>query len=172
MRQSVRVGVDCFPSFFATLPLCGYALVFRIAMYRKILVALENSRSDQTLLPHIGKLAHQLGSELLLVHVADGWVARNFNQLKLAESDEMKEDRAYLETTAAKLRSEGLKVATLLALGDPPTEILRASETENCDLIAMTSHGHRLIGDLFFGSAIHTVRHKATVPLLILRAQQ
>ena len=141
-------------------------------MYRKILVALENSQSDHTLLPHVSKLARQLGSELLLVHVADGWVARNYNQLKLAESQEMKDDRAYLETTAEKLRGEGLKVSTLLALGDPPTEILRATETENCDLIAMTSHGHRLIGDIFFGSAIHIVRHKATVPLLILRAQQ
>lgn len=140
-------------------------------MYRKILVALENSHADQTLLPHVSKLAHQLGSELLLVHVADGWVARNFNQLKLAESQEMKDDRAYLEATAERLRSEGLKASTLLALGDPPTEILRASESEGCDLIAMTSHGHRLIGDIFFGSAIHVVRHKASVPILIVRAR-
>ncbi|MEY4386073.1 MAG: hypothetical protein RLY20_1356 [Verrucomicrobiota bacterium] len=140
-------------------------------MYRKILVALENSKSDQTLLPHVSELAQRLGSELLLVHVADGWVARNFNQLKLAESQEMKDDRAYLDSTADKLRGEGLPVKALLALGDPPTEILRASETEGCDLIAMTSHGHRLVGDLIFGSAIHTVRHKATVPLLIVRAQ-
>jgi manganese transport protein len=141
-------------------------------MYRKILVALENSRSDQTLLPHVSKLAHQLGSELLLVHVADGWVARNFDQLKLAESQEMKDDRAYLDNTAERLRQEGLKVSTLLALGDPPTEILRATDSQKCDLIAMTSHGHRLIGDFIYGSAIHIVRHKATVPLLIVRAQQ
>ena len=140
-------------------------------MYRKILVALENSQADTSLLPHVCKLARQLGAELLLVHVADGWVARNFNQLKLAESQEMKDDRAYLDSTAAKLRSEGLKVNTLLALGDPPTEILRATDAEGCDLIAMTSHGHRLIGDFIFGSVIHTVRHKATVPLLVLRAQ-
>lgn len=141
-------------------------------MYRKILVALENSRSDETLLPHISELAHKLDSELLLVHVADGWVARNFNQLKLAESQEMKEDRDYLESTADKLRSEGLRVNTLLALGDPPTEILRATDSEDCDLIAMTSHGHRLIGDLFFGSAIHSVRHKTDVPLLIVKTQK
>lgn len=140
-------------------------------MYRKILVALENSQTDQTLLPHVCQLAHCVGAELLLVHVADGWVARNFDRLKLAESQEMKDDRAYLETMAETLRADGLNVTTLLALGDPPTEILRASETEGCDLIAMTSHGHRLIGDFIFGSVIHTVRHKATVPLLVLRAQ-
>lgn len=140
-------------------------------MYRKILVALENSRSDQTLLPHVSKLAQQLGSELLLVHVADGWVARNFNQLKLTESQEMKEDRAYLGETADRLRGEGLKVNTQLALGDPPREILRVAENEGCDLIAMTTHGHRLLGDLIYGSTISEVRHKATVPVLLVRAR-
>lgn len=70
-------------------------------MYRKILVALENSRADESLLPHVAELAARMGSELLLVHVADGWVARNFTHLKLAESDEMKADRAYW----SKLRS-------------------------------------------------------------------
>ena len=141
-------------------------------MYRKILVALENSRADQSLLPHVTQLAKQLDSELLLVHVADGWVARNFNQLKLAESEEMKADRAYLESAAVALRAEGLNVTTQLALGDPPGEILRSAATEHCDLIAMTSHGHRLIGDIIYGSTINEVRHKATIPVLLVKAEQ
>lgn len=140
-------------------------------MYRKILVALENSRADATLLPHVTTLAEQLGSRLLLVHVADGWGARNFSQLKLAESDEMKADRAYLETTAETLRARGLLVTTHLALGDPPTEILKTATAEDCDLIAMTSHGHRLIGDLIYGSTIHEVRHKTSIPVLLVRAE-
>src|SRR5713101_1693229 len=139
-------------------------------MYRKILVALENSRADASLLPHIEQLAGLMHSELLLVHVADGWVARNFNQLKLAESEEMKADRAYLEQTAARLRSEGLSVSAHLALGDPPTELLKTADAEQCDLIAMTSHGHRLLGDLLFGSTIHKVRHKTSIPVLLVRA--
>jgi|SRR5438876_8881341 len=139
-------------------------------MYRKILVALENSQADQSLLPHVTELAKRLRSQLLLVHVADGWVARNFEHLKLTESQEMKDDRAYLDTTAVRLRSEGLEVATYLALGDPPAEILKTAQREQCDLIAMTAHGHRLIGDLIFGSTIHEVRHKATVPILLVRA--
>jgi manganese transport protein len=141
-------------------------------MYRKILVALENSRSDKSLLPHIEQLAELLHSELLLVHVADGWVARNFDRLKLAESDEMKQDRRYLEATAAHLREIGLKVSVRLALGDPPTEILKVAEQEKCDLIAMTTHGHRLIGDLIYGSCIHEVRHKTQIPVLLVRAKK
>jgi len=141
-------------------------------MYRKILVALENSRADKSLLPHITELAKRLGSELLLVHVADGWVARNFNQLKLAESDEMKADRTYLEDTASRLRAQGLSVFTQLALGDPPAEILKTAGAERCDLIAMTSHGHRLIGDIIYGSTINEVRHQATIPVLLVRAEK
>jgi len=141
-------------------------------MYRKILVALENSRADKSLLPHVTALAQQLGSELLLVHVADGWVARNFNQLVLAESEEMKADRAYLEGIASRFRAQGLSAVTHLALGNPPTEILKAAESEKCDLIAMTSHGHRLIGDIIYGSTINEVRHKSAIPVLLVRAER
>lgn len=139
-------------------------------MYRKILVALENSLADQSLLPHVTELAARLGSELLLVHVADGWVARNYSQLKLADSEEMRADRAYLNDTAEQLRGQGLTVVAHLALGDPPTEILKIAETAHCDLIAMTSHGHRLIGDLIYGSTIHEVRHRTSIPVLLVRA--
>ncbi|MBI3414737.1 MAG: universal stress protein [Verrucomicrobia bacterium] len=139
-------------------------------MYKKILVALENSSADASLLPHITELAKQLHSELLLVHVADGWAARNFSQLKLAESEEMKSDRAYLERSAAVLRNAGLAVTTHLALGEPPAEILKTAERERCELIAMTSHGHRLLGDLMFGSTISEVRHRTSIPILLVKA--
>ena len=84
----------------------------------------------------------------------------------------MKADRKYLDDTAAQLRSEGLKVSAHLALGDPPSEILKSAEVEHCDLIAMTSHGHRLIGDIIFGSTIHEVRHKSSIPVLLVRAKK
>lgn len=139
-------------------------------MYKKILVALENSKADQSLLPHVRQLAKLLGSHLLLVHVADGWVARSYDQLKLAESEEMRNDQRYLDEMAEQVRRDGLSVSVHLALGDPPREIVKVAGTGQCDLIAMTTHGHRLIGDLLFGSTIHEVRHKTTVPVLLVRA--
>jgi len=143
-----------------------------MSMYRKILVALENSAADASLVPHVAELAKRLGSELLLLHVADGFVARNFDQLKFAESEEMKADRTYLENTAKRLQAEGVKVTFQLALGNPPTEILKTATAEHCDLIAMTSHGHRFIGDMIHGSTIEPVRHKAPVPLLVVPASE
>ncbi|MCX6951357.1 MAG: universal stress protein [Verrucomicrobia bacterium] len=139
-------------------------------MYQKILVALENGSADDALVPHVAELARRLGSRLLLVHVADGWAARNFDQLKLAESDEMKADRAYLDEVAGRLRATGLPVDTELALGNPPTEILKTAVARSCDLIAMTSHGHKLVGDFFLGSTIDKVRHNTSVPILVVRA--
>jgi nucleotide-binding universal stress UspA family protein len=139
-------------------------------MYKKILVALENSEADNRLLPHISELARHVGASLLLLHVADGWAARNFEQLKLAQSDEMISDAAYLQVRADELRQAGLPVETLLALGNPPTEILKVAESAGCDLIALTSHGHKFIGDLLHGSTIEKVRHNTRIPLLVVSA--
>src|SRR6185295_1999409 len=108
-RRHASAGSVDPRALFARGLVC-FRLTRASSMYKKILVALENGRADETLVPHIASLARQLGSELLLVHVADGWAARNFQQLKLAESDEMKADRAYLEQAALRLRADSLPV--------------------------------------------------------------
>jgi manganese transport protein len=142
-------------------------------MYQKILIALDLTAADETLLPHIARLASPMKSELLLVHVADGWVARNFDQLNLSESEEMREDWKQLESTADRLRAEtGLQVGTRLALGSPPSQILQVADAENVDLIAMASHGHRLVGDIIHGSTIEAVRHRARVPIIVVPAKK
>lgn len=140
-------------------------------MYTRILVALDHTPADEALLPHVTALARLTHADVLLVHVADGWVARNLERFNLVDSEEMVEDRAYLERTAAQMREQsGLTVQTRLAAGDPPREILKLADEEACDLIAMTTHGHRLIGDILFGSTIEYVRHRSKTPLLIVSA--
>ena len=138
-------------------------------MYKKILITLDTSPSDAEILSAASELATMMKSELLLLHVADGWVARNFNQLNLAESEEMRADWKYLEETAAKLRTETkLEVTTRLGLGHPPDQILRVAQDEGIDLIAMASHGHRLVGDILHGSTIESVRHRTKIAMLIV----
>ena len=140
-------------------------------MYRKILIAVENSGADRTIVDHVSELARITGAELLLVHVADGWAARNFDQLKLRESEEMKTDRAYLEQLRNELAAQGFVVETHLALGDPATELIKAVENQNVDLIAMSTHGHRYLSDLLHGATADRVRHLVKIPVLLLRAQ-
>lgn len=140
-------------------------------MYRRILVAIENSPADRTIVAHVSELARLTGAELLLVHVADGWAARHFEHLNLRESEEMKSDRAYLEKLRGDLAAAGLTVDTKLAMGDPATELIKAAEDQHVDLIAMSTHGHRYLSDLLHGATADRVRHLVKVPVLLLRAQ-
>jgi nucleotide-binding universal stress UspA family protein len=138
-------------------------------MYSRILVAIEHSAADATILKHIEPLAKLTGARLLLVHVADGWAARHFNDLQLRESDEIKADRAYLESLVRSL--PGLRVSTELAMGDPANELIRLVEERQADLLAMSTHGHRFLNDLIRGTTVSKVRHMVKVPVLLLRAQ-
>jgi len=140
-------------------------------MYHTILIPLENGPADQTILDHIRPLARLAGASLILLHVSDGFAARNFEQLDLAESEEIRADRAYLEKRAEELRAEGFAAEPVLAMGEPSTEIVKFVHARRPDLIAMSTHGHRLIGDILYGSTADKVRHLVEVPVLLLKAK-
>ena len=137
-------------------------------LYRHILVPVEGSDYDRVILDHVVELARVHGAKLLLVHVADGWAARYYREE--ADSPEVREDRAYLNTLAADLRKQSFEVETLLGFGDPGAEIIKVAQERKCDLIAMTTHGHRFISDLLYGSAASAVHHGVEIPVLLLRA--
>ena len=141
-------------------------------MYKRILIPLENSPADKTILEHVRALAKMTGAALCLVHVADGWVARNYEYFNLRESEEMKNDREYLERIAKELGDEGFTVDKVLALGDPAGEIIKVAQEKAADLIAMSTHGHRFFKDLLYGSTADKVRHCVEVPVLLLKARQ
>jgi nucleotide-binding universal stress UspA family protein len=140
-----------------------------MSMYQRVLVAIENSPYDRAILDHVRSLARMCDASLVLVHVADGWVARTADQLSLRESEEMKEDREYLSTLARELEADGIRVEAVLAGGDPGKEIVAAAEREGCDLIAMATHGHGLIKDVLYGTVVWTVRHRTKIPVLLVR---
>jgi nucleotide-binding universal stress UspA family protein len=139
-------------------------------VYKKILIPLENGPADEVILQHIRKLAKINNSDLLLIHVADGFVARNKEQLNLADSPEIKEDRAYLDKRREELVAEGFNVEALLEYGEPAKKILDAAEEKEVDLIAMATHGHRWLSDFILGSVASTVRHRTEIPVLLLKA--
>lgn len=141
-------------------------------MYQRILVAVEHSPYDEVILAHVRKLARTCNdASIVLIHVADGWAARNINQLDLRESEEMKGDHEYIEAIADSLEKDGFQAEAILAGGDPAKEIASCAERENCDLIAMATHGHRGISDVLRGSVANEVRHISLVPVLMVRAK-
>jgi nucleotide-binding universal stress UspA family protein len=139
-------------------------------MFKRILVALDHSKADQALLPRVKELARLTGAQILLFHVSTGWVARWQKDLNLWDSEEIRDDRAYLEKVERELRGEGFEASVRHAMGEPAEEILRIGREEKCDLIAMTTHGHRLLSDLVHGTTITRVRHEAEIPIFLVKA--
>ena len=139
-------------------------------MYQRILVPVEHSPYDGVILDHVRKLARTCNdASIVLIHVADGWAARNINQLDLRESEEMRSDREYIEAIADALEQEGYLTEAILAGGDPAKEIAACAEREKCDLIAMATHGHRGLSDVIHGSVASELRHISMVPVLMVR---
>ncbi len=141
-------------------------------MYKRILVPLENTKTDAAVIAHVTQLAKLCGAGIVLIHVADGWVARNANQLDLRESEEMKNDMAYLDRVSAEMEASGVDAEGVLAGGDPSAEICAAADREKCDLIAMSTHGHGFVQDVIRGSVANQVRHQTRIPVLMVRGDE
>ena len=138
-------------------------------MYETILVTLDGTPSDRAIIEHIKQLAKLAHSRLVLLHVADGWAARTYGPDAI--SAEISEDTAYLQNVREEFQSAGIPAEAELAYGDPATEIVKWVERKGCDLVAMSTHGHRLLGDIFLGATATRVRHSIRVPVLLLRAK-
>ena len=138
-------------------------------MYETILVTLDGTPSDRAIIGHVKELAKLAHSRLVLLHVADGWAARTYGSD--AVSREISEDTAYLEKIRGELQAEGIATDAELAYGQPADEIVKWVEQKGCDLVAMSTHGHRFFGDLFLGTTATRVQHRVSVPVLLLRAK-
>ncbi len=139
-------------------------------MYKKILIPIDVSKTDETILAHIRPLAKFTGASLILVHVSDGFAARLQNQLNLADSPEQVKDRRHLEKLVGELKAEGFDAHFHHLTGEPVDAILSLAEEEKCDLIAMATHGHRHLADWLLGSVADGIRHKTSIPILMIRA--
>jgi nucleotide-binding universal stress UspA family protein len=105
----------------------------------------------------------------VLLHVADGWAARTYGPD--AVGPEITEDTEYLKKVRAEFEAAGIPTSVELAYGNPSEEIVKWVQSNDCDLVAMSTHGHRLLDDLFRGTTASHVRHMVSVPVLMLRAK-
>jgi nucleotide-binding universal stress UspA family protein len=138
-------------------------------MYDTILVTLDGTPSDRAILEHVKQLAKLAKSRLVLLHVADGWAARTYGPD--AVSPEITEDTEYLRKVQSEFQFAGIPAEAELAFGEPANEIIKWVEDRGCDLVAMSTHGHRFLADVFLGTTATRVRHHISVPILLLRAK-
>jgi len=141
----------------------------RTAMYDTILVTLDGTPTDRAIIEHVKQLAKLAHSQLVLLHVADGWAARTYGPD--AVSPEIAEDTAYLNKVREEFQAAGIPAQAELAFGEPVREIIKWVQQQGCDLVAMSTHGHRFLADLFLGTTATQVQHSVSVPVLLLRAK-
>jgi nucleotide-binding universal stress UspA family protein len=140
-----------------------------INMYQTILVTLDGTATDRAIIEHIKQLATLARSRLVLLHVADGWAARTYGPD--AVSPEIAEDTAYLEKIRSEFQAAGIPAEAELAYGEPVDEIIKWVRQKGCDLVAMSTHGHRFLADIFLGNTASRVQHNISIPVLLLRAK-
>ncbi|HEX3740592.1 MAG TPA: universal stress protein [Terriglobales bacterium] len=138
-------------------------------MYKTILVTVDGTSTDRAIIDHVKQLARLSQGRVILLHVADGWAARTYG--RDAVSREIAEDTDYLKKVRAEFEAAGIAADAELAYGDPAKEIIRWVKQKGCDLVAMSTHGHRFFADLFLGTTATRVQHNVSVPVLLLRAK-
>jgi nucleotide-binding universal stress UspA family protein len=138
-------------------------------MYDTILLTLDGTSTDRAIIDHVKQLAILAHSRVVLLHVADGWAARTYGPD--AVSPEIAEDTAYLKRIQTEFQNASIPAQAELAYGEPDKEIVKWVEQKGCDLVAMSTHGHRFLADMFLGTTASRVQHSISVPVLLLRAK-
>ena len=140
-----------------------------MSLYKTILVTLEGTATDQAIIEHVKLLAQALKSRVVLLHVASG-VPAKYHRTDAA-GKEVEESQANLERVHAEFSGAGIPTESELAYGEPAKEIIKWVEQKGCDLVAMSTHGHKFVADLVLGTTAFEVQHSLRVPVLLLRAK-
>ena len=138
-------------------------------MYKTILVTVDGTPTDRAIIEHVKQLAKLAQGRVVVLHVADGWAARTYGPD--AVSREISDDTAYLRKVTDEFQAAGIPAVSEMAYGEPANEIIKWVREKGCDLVAMSTHGHRFIADFFLGTTATRVQHNISVPVLLLRAK-
>jgi len=132
-------------------------------VYRNILVTIDCSPVDEAIVKHVSALARQNDAKVCLLHVVHSHTLDQDRALR-------EKAQSCLEAGRTMLQAQGVDACTLIRSGEPDAQILEEIAGGDYDLVAMATHGHRFIGDAFFGSVSESLKHKISIPLLLLKA--
>jgi manganese transport protein len=136
--------------------------------HRRVALALELGRADAAVIDHVLAMPLPPDAEVVLMHVAESAASR-FLGTEAADV-ETREDRVTLEQIAERFRARGVPTTVMLGNGDVKSELARMVGEADADLLVTGSHGHRWLGDLFFGATTSGLRHLVRCPVLTIRS--
>lgn len=134
--------------------------------YQKIGITVDFSDHDRNTIRHA---LIQGGKEAsyYLIHVVETAAARYHGNKTM--DHETQADLQNLEKYCLNLQELGYSATPHIGFGNTASAIALLSKENNIDLLVMGAHGHKGIKDLIFGTTVNSVRHKVTIPVLIIR---
>ena len=149
-------------------------------MYEHILVPVDGSALSETALPHAQALAQKLGASILLLRVANvsatimaatgpdtGMVAPDLIEEVIEDQEE--DAKTYLERIGKELKDAGCQVTWEVVEGTPAPAIVDTARKNNCDLIALATHGRTGLVRAVLGSVADAVVRESHLPVLLIR---
>ncbi|CAN5118110.1 Nramp family divalent metal transporter [soil metagenome] len=131
----------------------------------KIAVALDFSANDEKLLAYaIAQKKHE--ATYLLMHIVETASAKYLGDA--ADDYETRKDLERLEQYALQLNSMGYETEIHLGYNNRVQEIVRIVNTAKADLLVMGAHKHSGLKDILYGETVDQVRHKISIPVLIV----
>jgi manganese transport protein len=136
---------------------------------QKIAVALDFTKADEKLIAHA--LAQgNTAVEYLLIHIVESVSARysNFS----SDDAETRKDKERLESYVSQLVQKGYHAKAMMGYTHRVNEIVRLVNESNAEMLVMGAHRHSGFKDYVFGETIEDVRHKLTIPVLIVNVSE
>ncbi len=136
----------------------------KMQIYKNILVTVDGSSADKRILEHVALLAQQNKANVTILHVVHSHTIDQERALH-------EKATAMLDSYAEQMKQHNINVKKLIRSGEPEKEILKEIEENEYDLVAMGTHGHKLLGDILYGSVSDTLKHAIRLPLLLIKAE-
>ncbi|CAM4058001.1 Nramp family divalent metal transporter [Flavobacterium weaverense] len=134
--------------------------------HKNIAVTVDFSDSDEVALNSAFELGGK-SAEYTLIHIVETVGAMVYGEK--VDDHETLIDEKLLNEYKEMLTARGFTVSTKLGFGDPAKTIPTIINKENFDILVMGTHGHTGFKDLIFGTTVDKLRHKISIPLLIVK---
>ena len=134
----------------------------------KILIPLDGSDTAAAIIPFVLEIATQTSAKLTLVTSVQQvgiWDATLTLDVLEREEELAKQ---YLTEQAGQLRAAGTSVDTRITRGEAAEGVLSVADSEDVDLVAISTHGRSGVSRWLFGSVASRILQSCTTPVLFL----
>lgn len=133
---------------------------------KNIAISVDFSKADEVALNNAFELGG-IDAQYTLIHIVETVGALMYGGH--VDDHETTIDEKLLLEYKEMLSQKGFKIETALGFGKPNTVIPKIINEGTFDVLVMGTHGHTGIKDILFGTTVDKLRHKISIPLLIVK---